>query len=205
MKYSIFSVALTAWLGWGAKNSTPATYPSHFPAPLYDFEAMPFDTAKAALGRLLFYDPILSKDNSISCASCHSPYHAFAHTDHTLSHGINDAIGTRNAPPLFNLPWQGSFMWDGAIHHLDVQALAPISAPNEMGASLELVLERLQQQPRYVTRFAQAFGDSLITGAAILQGQTIAYFDVETLYAGTYWIHIGSGDAVLTRKVVIGR
>ena len=77
---------------------------------------------------MLFYDTRLSKNNSISCASCHSSYNAFAHTDHNLSHGINDIQGRRNAPALFNLAWQNSFMWDGAVHHLDMQPLAPISS-----------------------------------------------------------------------------
>ena len=84
------------------------------------------------MGRILFYDPILSSDNTISCASCHSPYNAFSHSDHQLSHGINDQIGKRNAPALFNLAWQKKFMWDGSINHLDVQPLAPISHSKEM-------------------------------------------------------------------------
>ncbi|MEO0404929.1 MAG: cytochrome-c peroxidase, partial [Bacteroidota bacterium] len=71
--------------------------PSYVPEPDYDFESNPLDQEKIELGRMLFYDPILSKDGTISCASCHSPYNAFAHSDHDLSHGINDEIGTRNA------------------------------------------------------------------------------------------------------------
>ena len=98
---------------------------------------------------MLFYDPILSKDYSISCASCHSPYNAFAHTDHDLSHGINDSIGTRNAPALFNLAWQTSFMWDGAVNHLDMQSLAPLSHPSEMGENIKDVVEKLSNTMRY--------------------------------------------------------
>ena len=62
--------------------------PIYFPKPVYDFQQNPLDSNKIELGRTLFYDPILSADNTISCASCHSPYNAFAHTDHDLSHGI---------------------------------------------------------------------------------------------------------------------
>lgn len=97
--------------------------PEYFPKPTYNFIQNPLDSLTIELGRTLFYDPILSVDNTISCASCHSPYNAFAHTDHDLSHGIFDSIGNRNAPALFNLAWQESFMWDGAINHLDMQAL----------------------------------------------------------------------------------
>ena len=104
-----------------------------------------------------------------SCASCHSPYNAFAHTDHDLSHGIGDQIGTRNAPPLFNLAWHKTFMWDGAINHLDMQALAPIHHPKEMGETIEHVVEKLQANEQYSAAFYHAFQDSTITGEHVLK------------------------------------
>lgn len=143
--------------------------PSYFPEPVYELSNRHLVAEKIDLGRVLFYDPLLSKDGTISCASCHSPYNAFAHTDHALSHGIHDSIGTRNAPPLFNLAWQSSFMWDGAINHLDMQALAPISHRSEMGESLVHVVEKLQGEKLYRTMFKKAFGDSLITGQRTLK------------------------------------
>ncbi|MEM7372999.1 MAG: cytochrome c peroxidase [Bacteroidota bacterium] len=126
------------------------------------------------LGRALFYDPILSRDGTVSCASCHSPYNAFAHTDHDLSHGIDDQIGSRNAPPLFNLAWQEHFMWDGAINHLDMQALAPISHPGEMGETIASVVEKLTAHESYPALFAEAFGERIdeekqITGEGVLK------------------------------------
>ena len=147
-------------------------YPSHFPNPTFDFQKTPLDSTKILLGRILFYDPILSKDNSISCASCHSPYNAFAHTDHDLSHGIFDAIGTRNAPALFNLAWQKEFMWDGAINHIDMQALAPISHPGEMGSSINEVVSTLNESNAYKDLFQKAFGEKTITGAKVLKALT---------------------------------
>ena len=144
-------------------------YPNYFPKPIYNFSDNPLSKSKIELGRALFYDPILSADNSISCASCHSPYNAFSHTDHELSHGINDAIGNRNAPALFNLAWQKTFMWDGAVNHLDVQALAPISHPKEMGESLSNVAYKLQHSTLYPLLFKNAFGDSSVSGEKILK------------------------------------
>lgn len=144
-------------------------YPNYFPKPEYDFERNPLDTLKVELGRLLFFDPILSKDNSISCASCHSPYNAFAHTDHDLSHGIYDQIGTRNAPALFNLAWQKKFMWDGAINHLDMQALAPISDSAEMGETISHVVEKISRKELYKKAFLEGFQDSAITGERLLK------------------------------------
>lgn len=143
-------------------------YPNHFPEPVYDFSNNKLTEQKVKLGKALFYDPILSLDGSISCASCHSPYNAFAHTDHDLSHGIDDKIGIRNAPPLFNLAWQNLFMWDGAINHLDMQALAPITSPSEMGDSLLNVISKLESSNKYRTLFDEAFGDSTITGQRLL-------------------------------------
>ncbi len=137
--------------------------PTHFPAPQYALPTLS-DSSKIELGRLLFYDAALSRDSSISCSSCHSPYNAFAHTDHDLSHGIDNQIGLRNAPALFNLAWQSVFMWDGAIHHIEVQAAAPISHPKEMGSSIAEMVSRLSTSPFYRNEFYAAFGDSLISG-----------------------------------------
>jgi cytochrome c peroxidase len=143
--------------------------PSSWPEPAYDFSKNPLTANKVSLGRKLFYDPILSKDNSISCASCHSPYTAFTHIDHDLSHGINDKVGTRNSPALVNLAWQNSFMWDGAVNHLDVQALAPISHPDEMGESISNVIQKLKRSEDYQVLFFKAFGDSIISGENTLK------------------------------------
>ncbi|TNE52876.1 MAG: cytochrome-c peroxidase [Bacteroidetes bacterium] len=143
--------------------------PEHFPAPVYNFEHNQLNQAEVELGRYLFYDPLLSADGQISCASCHSPYNAFAHTDHDLSHGINDEIGSRNAPALFNLAWQSSFMWDGAINHLDMQALAPISHPKEMGEDIRNVVDKLNRERFYKELFYGIYKDSLATGERVLK------------------------------------
>jgi cytochrome c peroxidase len=140
--------------------------PSHFPKPNYSFDS---SAESIQLGRALFYDPLLSLDGTISCASCHSPYNAFAHTDHAVSHGIGDSIGTRNAPALFNLAWQKELMWDGAINHIETQALAPISHPGEMGESLPNVLSKLQKSSLYPSLFRDAYRDTSITSQRMLK------------------------------------
>lgn len=124
---------------------------------------------KIYLGRQLFYDPILSLDSSISCASCHSPFNAFAHSDHKLSHGIFDSILQRNAPALFNLAWQDKFMWDGAVNHLDMQALVPLTNKNEMAENLENILVKLKRQKKYQSAFKQVFGQGEITIPKVLK------------------------------------
>ena len=143
--------------------------PEGWPTPSYDFTKNPLSTDKIALGSALFYDPILSRDSTISCATCHSSYSAFTHIDHPFSHGIDNKIGTRNAPALMNLAWNTSFMWDGAIKHLDMQALAPISNPDEMDESIQHVVIKLQHNKRYPKLFYKSFGDSIITGEHTLK------------------------------------
>lgn len=143
--------------------------PAHFPKPVYDFSKNPLSDNKIQLGRALFYDPVLSRNNTISCASCHSQYSAFTHTDHDLSHGIDDRIGFRNSPTLMNLAWKSSFMWDGAIHHLDVHSLSPISNPLEMDEKIEHVVSKLQRSNIYPNLFYEAFGDTIITGEKTLK------------------------------------
>ena len=128
------------WLWLCSHQSATPLFPKPFPKPIYDLASNPLQKDVIDLGRRFFYDPILSKNNTISCASCHSPYNAFAHVDHALSHGIYDRIGFRNAPALFNLAWAPYFMQDGAIHHLDMQALAPISDSNEMQETFDHVM-----------------------------------------------------------------
>ncbi|MFT4599181.1 MAG: cytochrome c peroxidase [Lentimonas sp.] len=140
--------------------------PSHFPKPNYSLDS---SAESIQLGRALFYDPLLSLDGTISCASCHSPYNAFAHTDHAVSHGIGDSIGTRNAPALFNLAWQKELMWDGAINHIETQALAPISHPGEMGESLPNLLSKLQKSSLYPSLFRDAYGDTSVTSQRMLK------------------------------------
>ncbi|AEA44800.1 cytochrome-c peroxidase [Fluviicola taffensis] len=144
-------------------------FPASWPKPIYDFKKNPLDESKIELGRALFYDPILSLDSSISCASCHSSYVAFTHVDHKLSHGISDRIGTRNTPALMNLAWQTTFMWDGAVNHLDMQALAPISHSDEMGSDIKVVVQKLQRVPFYQHLFEKAYGTDKITGERVLK------------------------------------
>lgn len=155
----------------GFRKKSPGNFivPDGWPKPAYNFRKRPLSDKKIQLGRLLFYDPILSKDSTISCASCHSPYNTFTHVDHNLSHGINGRIGTRNSPVLINLAWSQNFMWDGAVRHLDEQAQKPICNPLEMDETMDEVVARLQASSRYASLFADAFGNKGITSQHLQQ------------------------------------
>lgn len=142
--------------------------PKGWPKPVYDFKKNKLTQEKIFLGRVLFYDPLLSRDNTISCASCHSSYHAFTHVDHALSHGVGDSIGKRNALPLMNLAWQKQFMWDGSISDLNFFSLTPIAHPKEMASSMDSVIHKIRNSAIYDGLFQQSFGDSLINKERIL-------------------------------------
>lgn len=158
-----------AVLSFRAADDGLFVVPKGWQKPAYNFQQNPLSKQKIELGRALFYDPILSRNGMVSCASCHSQYSAFTHGDHALSHGIHDSIGTRNAPALMNLAWQRVFMRDGAINHLDMQALAPMSNPAEMGENIAHVVAKMQVTMLYPRLFAAAFGDSVITGERTLR------------------------------------
>lgn len=168
-KLTVIVVFVIALVSFTTITNDLFVIPKGWQKPEYDFLQNPLSKEKIALGKALFYDPILSKDNTISCASCHLSYTAFAHTDHALSHGINNRIGIRNAPALSNLAWGKNFMWDGGIHHLDVQALAPITNADEMGESMRNVVIKLQQTHSYTQLFFKAYGDSIISGEHTLK------------------------------------
>lgn len=143
--------------------------PGNFPQPLYHFETNPVTQAGFELGRKLFYEPRFSRNNTISCGSCHIQSAAFTHHGHDVSHGIDDRLGKRNAPPVMNLAWSPSYMWDGGIFDLDLQPIAPITAHEEMDESLENIISKLQAQPGYPDLFQKAFGNSRITSAEVLK------------------------------------
>jgi cytochrome c peroxidase len=166
-----FGILIFGILAFSSDFETPIYFdiPKGFPKPVYDFKNNPLTEEGFQLGRNLFYDPILSKDNSISCASCHLQATGFTHVDHELSHGIDGKIGTRNTLTLQNLAWTKDFMWDGGVNHLDVQALAPITSEVEMNESLENVVAKLQKSDKYPELFQKAFGSKKITGQFALK------------------------------------
>lgn len=182
-KKSAIGIGLLLLLAFTTMHEIVFVVPKQWPKPVYDFAKNPLTPAKISLGRVLFYDPMLSRNNSVSCASCHAQYAAFAHIDHPLSHGIDDRIGIRNAPALMNLAWQKNFMWDGAINHLDMQSLFPITHPDEMDEKIERLVHKLQTSNIYPPLFKKAFNDSTITGEHILKA--IAQFLVSLVSANS--------------------
>lgn len=111
---------------------------------------------EAALGRILFFDSILSKNNTISCASCHKPGFAFADTS-AVSLGVNGKKGARNTPSAMNVALQSVFFWDGRAKDLEEQALMPIENPDEMALPVEEAIARLRNNEKYKKYFQKVF------------------------------------------------
>jgi cytochrome c peroxidase len=122
---------------------TPFAFRMSATFPIPDLpEDNPLIEERVALGRKLFHEPLLSKDGTLSCASCHKANAAF--TDpRKYSVGVREQVGTRNAMPLFNLAWKSSFFWDGRVPSLRAQSLMPIQDHTEMDESLTNVVAKL--------------------------------------------------------------
>lgn len=115
------------------------------------------------LGRMLFYEKRMSRDGSMSCASCHRQEHAFTDTS-LFSEGVRGKVGKRQAMAVFNMAWNNNeFFWDGRAHLLRDQSLAPIRDPLEMDESLENVIAKLSSDQSYKDQFMRAFGSTEIT------------------------------------------
>lgn len=196
-KITVLTILIAAViLSFKAADRIHFKVPKKWPKPVYDFSKNPLSSGTIQLGRALFYDPILSIDSTISCASCHSSYTAFTHVDHALSHGIMDRIGKRNSSALMNLAWGKSFMWDGAVNHLDMQALAPISSHTEMGDQLTNVVYKLQHSVIYPKLFYKSFGDSLITGEHTLKA--ISQFLLTLVSANSKYDSVMQKESIFT-------
>ena len=115
-----------------------------------------------ALGRRLYYDPILSVDNTVACASCHAPEFGFA-DGKSVSEGVNGQKGGRNAPSIFNAAYYATQFWDGRAPNLEKQAEGPVQNPIEMAHTLEGVEEKLMADASYREEFEKAFGAGRIT------------------------------------------
>jgi len=109
-------------------------------------------TTKVALGEKLFFDPILSQDNSISCADCHKPQFAFA-DNKAFSFGVNDSIGNRNTPSVMNMASRSFFFHDGRAASLEEQASMPVENPVEMNLSFTEAVKRVENNKAYHTIF----------------------------------------------------
>ena len=144
-------------------------FPSYFPEMTFEKSENPITKNGVELGRKLFYEGRLSRNNTISCGFCHIQENAFTHHGHNVSHGIDDRLGIRNAPPIQNMIFLQRYMWDGVIHNLNQQPIIPITDANEMDSSMPEAIAKLSKDDLYKKLFKQAYGDENITGERVLK------------------------------------
>lgn len=150
----------------------------------------PLTEAKIELGKQLYFDPRLSKDNTVSCASCHDPKKGWSNGE-AFATGIDGQVGGRSAPTIINSGYQYFQFWDGRAQWLEGQALGPIQNPIEMGMTLEEMTTKLNAIEGYRTQFEEVFGTD-VTSENV--AKAIAAFERTILSGDAPYDRYKSGD-----------
>lgn len=145
------------------------TIPAYFPEIKYNLKDNYPTKYGVELGRKLFYDGRLSKDNTISCGFCHIQENGFTHHGHRVSHGVEGREGFRNSLPIQNLIFLNSYMWDGSIEDLNRQPIAPIHSFSEMDENFASIINKIKNDEKYKRLFKIVYGDENITSGRILK------------------------------------
>ena len=155
-------------------------------------EDNPMSADRIALGKLLYFDRRLSRDMSISCASCHNPFHGFADPDRT-SFGVGLKVGVRNSPTVINRLFSAEQFWDGRAPDLERQAHGPLTNPVEMAmGSHDEVVARARAIAGYRPLFKKAFGEETIDLVRI--GKAIAAYERTVLSGDSPFDRYQAGD-----------
>ena len=167
ISFFVFVLIATGCKDDTPKEITPATpfeliLPPNFP-PMKMPSYNPLTVEGIALGKKLFYDPLLSGNNKQACASCHQQNASFVDSAVRFSKGITGVLGGKNSMPLFNLGYANSFFWDGRAKTLEEQIFHPITSQNEMNQDLGILIEELKSNTDYQKMFSAAFGNDEIT------------------------------------------
>ncbi|WP_019039405.1 cytochrome-c peroxidase [Psychroflexus tropicus] len=212
-KFSIFIICLTLCLACNSEDNAYVEIsenkkldfpqPDFFPLPAYDLEENPPTEKGFELGKKLFYDGRLSSTGVISCGFCHIQEFSFTHHTHEVSHGVNGALGTRNAQPLINLAYFNEFSWDGAAPHLDSFSIIPITTDVEMNETVTNVLSKLKQDDEYLSLFAQAFENGEVDTQNMFRA--LSQFMVMMVSAETKYDKVLEGNAVFTEAQAAGK
>ncbi|MCF8368279.1 MAG: hypothetical protein K9G76_04495 [Bacteroidales bacterium] len=150
-----------------------------------------------ALGRRLFYDPILSADNTQSCADCHSQAYGFTDNLKKFSTGIDGIKGNRNSMAIINIGWMPFLFWDGRANGLEAQALGPVPNPIEMHLTWVEAANKLNAHAEYPDLFFKAFGTRKIDST--LTTKAIAQFERTMISSNSKWDRYLRGEVQLSQ------
>lgn len=175
------------------------SYPAGFPAPHIPADN-PMTVAGVALGQRLFFDPILSVDSTVACASCHLPEMSFSDPE-PFSHGVA-GVTRRNSMSLANIAWAPSLFWDGRAPMLEAQVLMPVADPIEMGETWENVEAKLRRHPEYPALFDGAFPGQPITRDHV--ARAIAQFERTLISADSKYDRFLADQTTLDAAETLG-
>lgn len=163
----------------------------------------PLTVEGIALGKKLFFDPILSANNTQACADCHRPQTGFSDS-RRFSIGIDGSIGSRNSMPLHNLAWNydGKFFWDGRAETLEDQIFEPVTNPIEMANTWTNAVASLQNSTTYPAMFEAAFGSSTIDSVKV--SKAIAQFIRTLISSNSRFDQYQRGEIELTSSEANG-
>mgnify|MGYP001166222955 FL=1 len=156
------------------------------------------------LGRMLFYDPILSSDSSQSCNSCHNQANAFTDNNNQFSVGVKGTVGKRNSMAIFNLMWHiDGFFWDGSADILRHQAIQPIIDETEMNETIDHVIMKLNRSPLYKEHLQKAFLESTFDEKII--GKALEQFMLSIVSSNSKFDRVMLGLESFTDEEKVGQ
>jgi len=161
----------------------------------------PMTVEGVELGRLLFYDPILSGDSTQACGSCHLQGLGFSDS-RKFSEGIRGTFGNRHAPTIVNPSYMGDSFWDGRVHSLEEQATKPVPNEIEMDLPWTTAIQRLENSPTYPDKFCAAFGDKRITMNRVVKA--IAQFERTFVSFDAKYDRVKRGEDTFTPEEAAG-
>jgi cytochrome c peroxidase len=150
----------------------------------------PLTLEKIELGKQLYFDPRLSRDDTISCASCHDPKKGWSNGE-AFATGVRGQVGGRSAPTIINAAYSDLQFWDGRAHRLEGQALGPIQNPIEMDLTLDEVVAKLNKIPGYREQFQEVFGTDVNSEG---MAKAIASFERTVLSGNAPYDRFKAGD-----------
>lgn len=158
----------------------------------------PVSVEGAALGRYLFYDPILSSDSTMSCSSCHQQKSAFSDSPKQFSIGSKGELMKRNTMSLFNLAWYPALFWDGRAASIEEQVFHPVRTYNEMDLKWNIAEKRIEKSKFYKPLFNQVFGKQKIDSVQI--SKAIAQFLRTLISNQSKYDQVLNGEAYFTKE-----
>lgn len=188
-----------------SKEETSIQYELKFPSHLGDF---PIDstnlltTAGVELGRKLFFDPKLSSNAQVSCATCHKPEFGFADTVALHNIGVSGHMLKRHTPALINLAWHKGFFWDGGANNLESQVLGPLTHADEMNANINEILKYLSNDSTYSKLFSSAFQIKEIKIAYVMRA--LAQFQKTLIYGDSKFDQFEKGQIIFSQNELSG-